>query len=292
MIKIVLPFIVFFVIVSCQSTTKKHSKSNGQAQGKVKKKEMTPFKNTDNALRDFDKRNISKTRTTAEGITIKWFQETFKKNPNLKAGEVYLINYRVSMPDGKIFDGNNRLGLPFIPFMVGYNMQFSGWDIAMKQLKVGDFAKIEIPSELAYGTKGLSNIVPANTPIWVYVKVVAKVSPGTNQGGVKSWTFDKGESTSFDGLENKEIIYHCIASSKSHTNVLNSYTRHLPFRYAVGQKNVVPGLRKVLKNAKKGQKIFVLLSPEQAYGSSGFGDLVGPNESIFYNLTIEDIKEL
>ena len=113
MIKLVLPFIVFFVIVSCQSTTKKPYKSNGQTHGKVKKKEMTPFKNTDNALRDFDKRNISKTRTTAEGITIKWFQEAFKKNPNLKAGEVYLINYRVSMPDGKIFDGNNKIKIPF-----------------------------------------------------------------------------------------------------------------------------------------------------------------------------------
>lgn len=290
--KIILPLILSFAFVSCKSNTTKPFKRNDQSNGKVKKNGLKHTGNSDNALRDFDKKNVSRTKTTAEGIRIKWFQETFKKNPSLKTGEVYLINYRVSLPDGKIFDGNNRLDLPFIPFIVGYNMQFSGWDIAMKQLKVGDFAKIEIPSELAYGSKGLSNIVPANTPIWVYVKVVAKVSPGTNQGGVKSWTFDKGESTSFDGLENKEIVYHCIASSKSHANVLNSYTRHLPFRYAVGQKNVVPGLRRVLKNAKKGQKIFVLLSPEQAYGASGFGDLVGPNESIFYNLTIEDIKEL
>jgi FKBP-type peptidyl-prolyl cis-trans isomerase len=53
---------------------------------------------------------------------------------------------------------------------------------------------------------------------------------------------------------------------------------------------VVPGLRKVLKNAKKGQKIFVLLKPEQAYGSKGFGNLVAPNESIFYNITIEDVR--
>jgi len=59
----------------------------------------------------------------------------------------------------------------------------------------------------------------------------------------------------------------------------------------LGQKNVVPGLRKVLKNAKKGQKVFVLLDATQAYGVRGYGKLVRPNESLFYNLNITDIKE-
>jgi FKBP-type peptidyl-prolyl cis-trans isomerase len=54
---------------------------------------------------------------------------------------------------------------------------------------------------------------------------------------------------------------------------------------------VVPGLRKVLKNAKKGQKVFVLLDATQAYGARGYGKLVGPNESLFYNLNVTDIKE-
>ncbi|MFM7595869.1 MAG: FKBP-type peptidyl-prolyl cis-trans isomerase [Flavobacteriales bacterium] len=202
-----------------------------------------------------------------------------------------LINYRVSLPDGKIFDGNNRLDLPFIPFMVGYNMQFKGWDIALKHLKVGDFAKVEIPAELAYGTKGLSNIVPANSSVWLYVKVVAKVAPEYNQGGIKTWTFEKGSNSKFDNAEQKEVYFHAIASSKHQAEVQNSFKRNLPLRYAMGQKNVVPGLRRVLKNAKKGQKLFVLLNAEQAYGKSGYGKLVLPNESLFYNLTITDIKE-
>ena len=49
-----------------------------------------------------------------------------------------------------------------MPFMVGFNMQTKGWDIALRQLKVGDFAEIIIPSELARGSKGIEGLIPPN----------------------------------------------------------------------------------------------------------------------------------
>jgi FKBP-type peptidyl-prolyl cis-trans isomerase len=285
--------IVFgFTFAACSSETKKPLKSNVPKKeriSQVKKSHEKPA--ADNALKDFDKKNIQNTRHFEDGLTVKWFFESFKKNPTLKDGDVCLINYRVSLPDGKIFDGNNRLELPFIPYMVGYNMQFEGWDLALKHLKVGDFAKIEVPAELAYGDKGFNTIVPSKSPVWIYIKVVAKVSPEFNQDGIKTWTFDEGVATSFDASESKEIYYHAIVSSKNQAEVQNSHKRNLPLRYALGQKNVVPGLRKVLKNAKKGQKVFVLLNATQAYGVRGYGKMVGPNESLFYNLNVTDIKE-
>ena len=204
--KILLLILGVYLAVSCSSNQRKPLRSSDKKPNTA----LTPKKPktnipTDNSLKDFDKGNITKTKIFEDGVTVKWFFESFKKNPTLTEGEVCLINYRISLPDGKIFDGNNRLDLPFIPFMVGYNMQFKGWDLALKHLKVGDFAKIEIPSELAYGTKGFSNIVPANSPIWLYVKVVAKVSPEYNQGGIKTWTFDKGTPGKLDNSADKEV---------------------------------------------------------------------------------------
>jgi FKBP-type peptidyl-prolyl cis-trans isomerase len=281
-----------FTLAACSTQTKKPLKPIAPKKeriSKLKKSHEKPA--SDNALKDFDKKNIQNTRHFEDGLTVKWFFESFKKNPTLKDGDVCLINYRVSLPDGKIFDGNNRLELPFIPYIVGYNMQFEGWDLALKHLKVGDFAKIEVPAELAYGDKGFNTIVPSKSPVWIYIKVVAKVSPEFNQDGIKTWTFDEGVATSFDASESKEIYYQAIVSSKNQAEVQNSYKRNLPLRYALGQKNVVPGLRKVLKNAKKGQKVFVLLNATQAYGVRGYGKMVGPNESLFYNLNITDIKE-
>ena len=55
-------------------------------------------------------------------------------------------------------------------------------------------------------------------------------------------------------------------------------------------KNIVPGLRKALINAKSGDRIFMVAPPSQAYGNKGYMDFVKPNESVFYNLFILDVK--
>ena len=156
-------FVLLCFISSCGNNFKKPKRVNKKRHNVELNKKSNGGKH--NALQDFDVKNVSRSTQLNNGIQIHWFQETFKRNPKLKDGDVCLINYRVTLPDGKIFDGSNRLNLPFIPFIVGYNMQFKGWDIAIKQLKVGDFAKIELPSELAYGKTGFSNIVPPNSKI-------------------------------------------------------------------------------------------------------------------------------
>jgi FKBP-type peptidyl-prolyl cis-trans isomerase 2 len=95
-----------------------------------------------------------------------------------------------------------------------------------------------------------------------------------------------------DASEDKEVFYHAIASTKSNPNVQNTYRKHLTLSYIPGQKNVVSGLRGLLKNARQGQKIFALVSADQAYGKQGYGNLVQPDESVFYNLTIRSVREL
>lgn len=277
------------LFVSCEDEKPK-TKNHVKPHGNVKK--ANRVEDVDNNLKAFDQAYKIKTEKYADGLKISWFQDIIKENPTLEEGSVYLISYRVTLPDGKIFDGNNRIDMPFIPFMVGYNMQLKGWDKAMKYLRVGDFAKVEIPSDLAYGSTGLNDIVPKDSKIWLYLKIIAKVSPDESEKGIKTWIFEKGSPSDADESENKEVSYHVIASSKNKANLANSYTKHLPYTYSTGQKNVVPGLMKVLKNAKKGQKMFVLLSPQQAYGAKGYGKFIGPNESVFYNITVVNVREL
>ena len=90
-------------------------------------------------------------RKLANGIKINWIER--KKGRMLQEGEMVLIEYRLSLPDGKIIDGNNKMKMPHLPFVIGYNMQQKGWDFAFAQMCVGDVAKIKIPSALAYGKK-------------------------------------------------------------------------------------------------------------------------------------------
>ena len=246
----------------------------------------------DNPIKEFDAKNIKEKKVVEGGLKVEWIDAPFKTIPSLQDGDVCLLSYRLTLPDGKIIDGNNRVKLPFIPYLVGYNMQIKGWDLGLKHLHVGDFAKIVIPASMAYGNTGIKNIVPPNSEVWLYVKVLAKVSPDGDANGIKYWVFDKGKPHPLDGTQDKEIFYQAIASCKSNPNVQNTYRKHLTLSYIPGQKNVVPGLRFLLKNARPNQHIFALLSPEQAYGSQGYGNLVQPNERVFFNITITSVREL
>ena len=284
-------FAVGILLLGCADPVPKKKTVNTDKEQKPKKN-LSVSSGKDNPLEEFDEKNIKERLNVGNGLSVEWIASPFKSNPTLKDGEVCLLSYRLTLPDGKIIDGNNRVKLPFIPYLVGYNMQIAGWDLGLHHLRVGDFAKVIIPAAMAYGSKGINKIVPPNSEVWLYVKVLAKVSPDGDKNGVKYWVFDKGEPTKLDETEDKEIFYHAIASSKSNPNVQNTYRKHLTLSYIPGQKNVVPGLRGLLKTARPGQKIFALISPEQAYGSQGYGTLVQPNEAVFYNLTIRSVREL
>jgi peptidylprolyl isomerase len=239
-------------------------------------------------LINFEKGKVSSTKKLANGIVIKWIKRG--KGPRFQAGEMALIDYRLALPDGKIVDGNNRIKLPFIPFVIGYSMQTAGWDLAFTELRVGDFVKVEIPAVLAYGAKGIKNVIEPNTDNWLFVKVISKVQPSIDTDGIRSWRLAQGEPFELAADAEKEIAYEFIASTPSRSNAINA--RKFPLRFVPGQKTVVPGLRKILKNALKGERYYVILSPNQAYGKKGYNNIIGPNESVFFMVDILGVRSI
>ena len=223
---------------------------------------------------------------TPSGIQIDWIEK--KDTRSLQKGELLMLEYRLSLPDGKIIDGNNRMKMPYLPFVLGFNMQNRGWDEALAYLSVGDIAQIKIPSELAYGKKGLGDLIPPNSENWLFVKVHGIVSESSNSNGVKTWELRSGK----EDVMNKEskVKFHMIASTESRSNIFNTYASNFPVTYTRGQKNYPKGLRQVLNNAKNGQQLFVILDAAVAYGAKGYMDLVRPNEKVFYNLKILEVK--
>ena len=278
--------------------------SNGKKSKNVKKKEnvenkspkvtnadsLSEFDRAKANLKTFEKGKIENTKSMENGMFIKWFKKS--NGDKIKKGEMVLIEYRLALPDGKIIDGNNRVDFPFIPFVVGYNMQTPGWDIGLQQLAVGDFAKIEIPAALAMGEKGMKGVVPPNTVNWLFVKVIARVTPGVNENGIVSWKWKDGENKKNLDNSEKEISFHAIVSTESKSSVMNSYQSNFPLRYVPGQNTIIPGLKKLLKNAKKGERYIVILDSEKAYGSKGYADLIKPNEKVLYNIEITEVRAI
>lgn len=288
-------FLVFLlVLAACNDEKPKTLKPNRvitkHGLKKPKIEADTNFSDVKKNLRNFEKGKIDEVKNYQNGIVIKWINKG--NGQAVKKGDMVLMEYRLALPDGKIIDGNNKLNVPAIPFLIGYNMQTTGWDLALPELKVGDFAKIEIPADLAFGSKSIKGVFPANSPMWLYVKLYAVVAPGIKEEGIKSWKIKDGEDLNADNADAKEISFHSIVSTESKASVMNTYLSNFPIKYIPGQKSIVPGLRKILKNAKKGERYLILLDSKQAYGTRGYANLIQPNEDVLFNIEVIDVREI
>ena len=283
-------FSLIFISFACNDTvqtkkgTKKITKANTQDLTALDTSATGSKKN----LINFEKGKVESRKKLSSGIVLKWIERG--TGPGFKSGEMALIDYRLGTPDGRIIDGNNRIDLPFIPFVVGYSMQTQGWDLAFAHLRVGDFVKIEIPAALAYGSKGIKDVLAPNTPNWLYVKVLSKIKPSIDANGIRAWKLADGQPFEQEAGGVKEIAYEFVASTPNKPNAI--VARKFPQRFVVGQKTTVPGLRKILKNALQGERYYLVLAPEQAYGSKGYGQVIAPNEPVFFLLDIVGVRSI
>ena len=283
-------FSLIFIFFACNDTvqtkkdTKKITKANTQDLTALDTSATGSKKN----LINFEKGKVESRKKLSSGIVLKWIERG--TGPGFKSGEMALIDYRLGTPDGRIIDGNNRIDLPFIPFVVGYSMQTQGWDLAFAHLRVGDFVKIEIPAALAYGSKGIKDVLAPNTPNWLYVKVLSKIKPSIDANGIRAWKLADGQPFEQEAGGVKEIAYEFVASTPNKPNAI--VARKFPQRFVVGQKTTGPGLRKILKNALQGERYYLVLAPEQAYGSKGYGQVIAPNEPVFFLLDIVGVRSI
>jgi FK506-binding nuclear protein len=68
------------------------------------------------------------------------------------------MRYIGKLKNGKVFDSNTK-GKPF-SFRLGKGEVIKGWDIGLVGMQVGGERRITIPSNLAYGSKGVAGIPP------------------------------------------------------------------------------------------------------------------------------------
>lgn len=106
---------------------------------------------------------------TKEGVALVIDKEGTGEQP--RTGDYVQLRYVGKLLTGKVFD-ESPAEEPFV-FQLGYRQVIQGWDIAFAQLKVGTRARVFIPSNLAYGSGGIENIIPANAPLLFEVEVVS-----------------------------------------------------------------------------------------------------------------------
>ena len=79
-------------------------------------------------------------------------------------GKKVTVNYTGTLLDGTKFDSSKDRGTPF-PFVLGSGMVIAGWEQGVKGMKEGGVRKLTIPPNLAYGNRGVGNVIPPNATL-------------------------------------------------------------------------------------------------------------------------------
>ena len=106
---------------------------------------------------------------TESGLRYKIIQEGNGKKAT--KGAMVSVHYKGQLLDGTVFDSSYKRKEP-IDFTVGVGQVISGWDEGIQLLKVGDKARMVIPSNLAYGSQGAGGVIPPNAPLLFDVELV------------------------------------------------------------------------------------------------------------------------
>ncbi|PNQ72072.1 peptidylprolyl isomerase [Hanstruepera neustonica] len=79
-------------------------------------------------------------------------------------GKTVAVHYKGQLADGTVFDSSYKRNQP-LEFPVGVGQVIPGWDEGICLLKVGDKARLVIPSDLGYGSRGAGGVIPPNATL-------------------------------------------------------------------------------------------------------------------------------
>jgi FKBP-type peptidyl-prolyl cis-trans isomerase FkpA len=85
--------------------------------------------------------------------------------PSPSVADVAVINYKGTLPDGKVFDQANGVVFPLQGLIPGFTK-------ALQQMQAGGHYQVHIPASLAYGDKP-AGIIPPNSDLDFDIEVLA-----------------------------------------------------------------------------------------------------------------------
>ncbi|KIK02700.1 hypothetical protein K443DRAFT_677423 [Laccaria amethystina LaAM-08-1] len=87
-------------------------------------------------------------------------------------GDAIRVHYTGTLyANGKKFDSSHDRGSP-LPLTLGIGQVISGWDKGLQGMCLNEKRTLTIPADMAYGSRGFGNVIPANSPLVFTVELV------------------------------------------------------------------------------------------------------------------------
>ncbi|MBL0177264.1 MAG: FKBP-type peptidyl-prolyl cis-trans isomerase [Ignavibacteria bacterium] len=109
-----------------------------------------------------DKVSKEKVVTTKSGL--QYVDLVVGKGAAPVKGKTVRVHYTGTLTNGKKFDSSRDRKEPF-EFVIGTGGVIKGWDEGVMSMKVGGRRKLIIPSDLAYGDRGMPPTIPAKATL-------------------------------------------------------------------------------------------------------------------------------
>ncbi|MCA1802856.1 MAG: FKBP-type peptidyl-prolyl cis-trans isomerase [Rhodothermaceae bacterium] len=91
-----------------------------------------------------------------------------------ESGDRIRVNYSGYLEDGEMFD-SSFIREDSFEFNVGTGAVIQGWDQGLLDMRPGEKRKLIIPASLAYGERGIGNVIPPNATLYFDVELVEVV---------------------------------------------------------------------------------------------------------------------
>lgn len=114
--------------------------------------------------------NISSFIKTKSGL--KYIITKSTKGEKLENDKKVLVNYKIYLTNGKVVIDSFNGKADALNLTAGKNITIQGIEEALLLLKEGERATLFIPSELAYGQRGVGDIIPPNSDLYAEIEIV------------------------------------------------------------------------------------------------------------------------
>ncbi|MFN3579315.1 MAG: FKBP-type peptidyl-prolyl cis-trans isomerase [Pseudomonas sp.] len=111
--------------------------------------------------------------STSSGLQYEIISEGDGDGARPSEDDVVTVHYEGKLLDGTVFDSSISRGEPV---ELPVNGVIPGWVEALQMMRVGDKWKVTIPSELAYGARSPSPVIPPNS-ILVFEMELLEIAP-------------------------------------------------------------------------------------------------------------------
>ncbi len=112
-------------------------------------------------------------KLTQTGTGLQYYIYEKGEGPQIKVGSVLDIKYKVTQLDGTVCYETGKDEV--LEVVVDHSQVETGVQEGLKKMRVGDKAKMIIPSHLAHGLTGDLNKIPPLTPLIIDIQVVEMI---------------------------------------------------------------------------------------------------------------------